>query len=197
MSEFGVFLVRIFPYSDQENSEYGNFSRSETSSRISLEKDACIHYCYYSYYCEFNLNLFEFLWNYHYYNYKSLTVWKMFIFGVIVVCIFPHSDWIRRHTEYLSVFCSNAAKYGPKEKRKISEYGKFSRSECCGFQEVFPYQLNQQSIKITFSENTINFEIWFNLCRKADDFLTFFMEKQAKAKSTSITINSKHYCFAR
>ena len=29
--------------------------------------------------------------------------------------IFPHSDWIRRGTEYLSLFCSIAGKYGPEK----------------------------------------------------------------------------------
>ena len=29
--------------------------------------------------------------------------------------IFPHSDWIRRFTEYLSVFTPNAGKYGPEK----------------------------------------------------------------------------------
>ena len=30
-----------------------------------------------------------------------------------LVCIFPHSDWIRRDTKDLSVFSPNAGKYGP------------------------------------------------------------------------------------
>ena len=30
-----------------------------------------------------------------------------------LVCIFLHSDWIRRDTKYLSVFSPNARKYGP------------------------------------------------------------------------------------
>ena len=34
---------------------------------------------------------------------------------VFLVHIFPHSDWIRRDTSYLSVFCSNAGKYGPEK----------------------------------------------------------------------------------
>ena len=34
-------------------------------------------------------------------------------FGVVLVRIFPHSDWIRRDTPYLSVFSPNAGKYGP------------------------------------------------------------------------------------
>ena len=32
-----------------------------------------------------------------------------------LVRIFPHSDWIRRDTPYLSVFSPNVAKYGPKK----------------------------------------------------------------------------------
>ena len=43
----------------------------------------------------------------------ELTAWKLFVFGVILVRIFPHSNWIRRDTPYLSVFSSNAEKCGP------------------------------------------------------------------------------------
>ena len=32
-----------------------------------------------------------------------------------LVCIFPHPDWIRRDTEYLSVFSPNVGKYEPKK----------------------------------------------------------------------------------
>ena len=32
-----------------------------------------------------------------------------------MVRIFRHSDWIQRDTEYLSVFSSNAGKYGPEK----------------------------------------------------------------------------------
>ena len=41
------------------------------------------------------------------------TAWKVSPLGVILVCIFPHSHWMRRGTEYLTVFSSNAGKYGP------------------------------------------------------------------------------------
>ena len=41
------------------------------------------------------------------------TAWKMFVFGVILVRIFPHSDWISRETPYVSVFSPNAGKYEP------------------------------------------------------------------------------------
>ena len=37
----------------------------------------------------------------------------MSVFGVILVRIFPHSDWIRRDTLYLSVFSPNAGKCRP------------------------------------------------------------------------------------
>ena len=33
----------------------------------------------------------------------------------LLVCIFLHSDWIRRDTPYLSLFSPNAGKYGPEK----------------------------------------------------------------------------------
>ena len=47
----------------------------------------------------------------------NIPAWKLFVFGVFLVRIFPHSDWIRRYTEYLSVFSLNAGKYGPDKVR--------------------------------------------------------------------------------
>ena len=44
---------------------------------------------------------------------SKCTVWKVSLLGVILVRIFPHSDWIRRDTSYLSVFSVNARKCGP------------------------------------------------------------------------------------
>ena len=41
------------------------------------------------------------------------TAWIVFVFRVFLVGIFPNSTWIRRDTEYLSVFSLNAGKYGP------------------------------------------------------------------------------------
>ena len=35
--------------------------------------------------------------------------------GFFLVCIFPHSDWVRRDTKYLSVFSPNAGKYRPEK----------------------------------------------------------------------------------
>ena len=39
------------------------------------------------------------------------TTWKVSVFGVILVLIFPYSDWIQRHTECLSIFSPNVGKY--------------------------------------------------------------------------------------
>ena len=36
------------------------------------------------------------------------TGWKVSVFGVILVRIYPHLDWIPRDTPYLSVFSPNA-----------------------------------------------------------------------------------------
>ena len=41
----------------------------------------------------------------------------MSVFGVILVRIFPHSDWIQKDTEYLSVFSPNTGKYVPEKLR--------------------------------------------------------------------------------
>ena len=42
--------------------------------------------------------------------------------------IFPHSDWIRRETKYLSVFSPNAGKCGKNADQNNSEYGHFIHS---------------------------------------------------------------------
>ena len=41
------------------------------------------------------------------------TAWKVSVFGVILVRIFPHLDWIQRDASYLSVFSPDMGKYGP------------------------------------------------------------------------------------
>ena len=45
------------------------------------------------------------------------TVWKLSLFGVFQVCIFPHSDWRQIDTLHLSVYSPNAGKYGLKNFR--------------------------------------------------------------------------------
>ena len=50
------------------------------------------------------VNLLPLKWN---------TVWKVFVFGVIMGRIFSHLNWIRRDTVHLSVFSRNAGKCGP------------------------------------------------------------------------------------
>ena len=41
------------------------------------------------------------------------TAWKVSVFGVFLVRIFPQSDWILRDTPQLSVFSPNAGKKEP------------------------------------------------------------------------------------
>ena len=40
------------------------------------------------------------------------TVWKVSVFGVFLLRIFPYLGWIRTDTPYLSIFSPNAGKYG-------------------------------------------------------------------------------------
>ena len=53
-------------------------------------------------------------------KYEKHTAWKISKYGVFLARIFPHSDWIRRGTQYLSIFSPNLGKYGP-EKTPYSE----------------------------------------------------------------------------
>ena len=55
-------------------------------------------------------------------SYITNTALKVPVFGIILVCIFPHSDWIRRDTSYLVRMRENAD-------QNNSEYGHFLRSE--------------------------------------------------------------------
>ena len=44
---------------------------------------------------------------------RLMTIaWKLSVFGVFLVRIFPYSGWIRRNAKYISVFSPNAGKYG-------------------------------------------------------------------------------------
>ena len=56
---------------------------------------------------------------------ENITVQNVSVFRVILVHIFPHSDWIRRDTEYLSVFSLNVGKCGINVDQHNSEYGHF------------------------------------------------------------------------
>ena len=53
---------------------------------------------------------------------------KVSVFAVILVSIFPHSDWIRRDTPYLSEFSPNVGKCGKNADQNTSKYGLFLRS---------------------------------------------------------------------
>ena len=43
------------------------------------------------------------------------TAWKVLKYGFFLIRIFPHFDWIRRDTPYLSVFSPNVGKDEPEK----------------------------------------------------------------------------------
>ena len=45
----------------------------------------------------------------------QLIAWKFSVFGVFLVHIFQHLNWIRRYTPYLSVFSPSLGKYRPEK----------------------------------------------------------------------------------
>ena len=55
-----------------------------------------------------------------------LIVWKVSVFGVFLVCIFQHLNWIRRDTPYSVQIPKNTD-------QKMFEYGHFSRSASNSF----------------------------------------------------------------
>ena len=67
---------------------------------------------------------------------KGITAWKVSIFGVFLVLIFRHLDWIRKDMEYLSVFSPKTGKYGP-EKLRIPTF--FARRIFCNFHSFICY----------------------------------------------------------
>ena len=76
--------------------------------------------------------------------YLTNTAWKVSVFGVFLVRTFPHSDWIRRDSLYLSVFSPNAGKGGPKKLwiRTLFTQWKFSlglRKKRCQASEQIKY----------------------------------------------------------
>ena len=62
---------------------------------------------------------------------KSVCIWSYS--GMHFSRIFPHLDWIRKDTEYLSVFSQNAGKCGKNADQNNSEYGYFLRSDVGNF----------------------------------------------------------------
>ena len=83
------------------------------------------------------------------------TAWKVFLFGVFLVCIFPHCDWIRRDTPNLSIFSPNAGKYGPEKllirtfsrSRKLCQTSKMEIFEKAVNKWIAVNNLNSRSVK--------------------------------------------------
>ena len=76
----------------------------------------------------------------------SHTTWKVSLFGVFLVRIFLHSDWIWRDTEYLSAFSPHSGEYGP-EKLRIRKF----------FRQCYLLRLLHTLLLCTAS---VNEEVW-------------------------------------
>ena len=109
------------------------------------------------------------------YDEKSITAWKMSVFGVILVHIFPHSDWIWRDMKYLSVFSPNAGKYNFK-------YGHFLRSSYCVRALFFSVKTNS----FKYSEFLLPFGLLFRYAKQWN----LFIESLMKARLLDSTFES-------
>ena len=67
------------------------------------------------------------------------NVYKMFVFGVFLVHIFSHLDWIRRDTPYLSVFSPITGKCGSEKLRIRTLFREWVLSS-------FDYYLGQNAV---------------------------------------------------
>ena len=80
-------------------------------------KPCSVSFVFSMYCCQQEILLLGFVWKERlkesFWNDSLSTPWKMSVFGLILFCIFPHLDWIRRDTPYLSVFSPNGGKYEP------------------------------------------------------------------------------------
>ena len=111
-------------------------------------------------------------WNWE--EMKSLhRAWKGSLFGVFPVRIFSHLDWIRRYTEYLSVFNPNAKKSRP-EKLWLRKLFTQCKAQLLGTQNsVFFYLLllwytSDKFMLVKFRKNYCWIQLW------AKDHSTWF-----------------------
>ena len=68
-------------------------------------------------------------YDWHVFFQLNIMTWKVSVFWVILVLIFPHSDWIRRDTPYLFVSISPySVQIRENADQSNSEWGHFLRS---------------------------------------------------------------------
>ena len=85
--------------------------------------------------------------------------------------IFPHSDWIRRDTPYLSVISSDAGKFGKNANQNNSGYrhflrsAKYTRASPPARKMLSSSNLNTQNsvVLLTFSDFDCKYRFWVNL----------------------------------
>ena len=93
-----VLVWEFFSLSKLSLSVILNFEEIFASDELTMYRIIC-----------WSINSWSFTWL------KPTTTWKVFVFEVFVVGVYPHSDWIGKDTLYFSVFRANARKYGPKK----------------------------------------------------------------------------------
>ena len=100
----------------------------------------------------FHLGCFSGLWIRFWRSIFLPNAWKVSVFRVFLVHIFPHLDWIRRYIPYLSLFSPNAQKYGP-EKSRI---------------QTLPRSAPWKAI---LNNSSMLSAIWIKLCHRSPNYL--------------------------
>ena len=101
-SEYGKIRTIITPNTDTFNAMLVLASKSNWKWLKNCQNQVVLEKCIYS--------SEDFTWH-------EVTAWKMSVFGVFLVRIFPYLDWIQRDTPYPSLFGPNVGKYGPEKLR--------------------------------------------------------------------------------
>ena len=68
-------------------------------------------------------------------------MWKVSVFGVFLLRIFPHLEWIRRDTESFCVYSPNAGKYRPEKVRIRTLCTQFKYQRKCAYSKIFLRQI--------------------------------------------------------
>ena len=103
-----------------------------------------------------------------------ITAWKVTVFGLILVCIFPYSDWIRSISPYSVRTRENAD-------QNNSEHGHFSRSN----------YIKQKELAITFKAQLVIFEKFLTVEIGGSKFLSLALSTFESTAYTDFQISRK------
>ena len=108
-------------------------------------------------------------------NIYNISLSEVSVFKAFLVRIFPHLDWIRRDTLYLSAFSPNAGKYGPQKLRIQTLF-----THCICIKYIVTYKILTYSLNSTVAISKIIDKPDVKLLFEKGNFRTFFLDQLDK-----------------